>query len=319
MRIMTRRNLFALVTLIALLALAAPAQALDIVFPPGSRVGLAPPPGTTPSRNFPGFEDAANKVAVIIATLPPEAYAELERSTSAEELKKRGLTLEQREDQGAAPGKGFLVIARQEAEGLKLRKWVFAIAAPDLTALVTVQIPDEAAKTYPDLVIRTALSTLTVRAAVPDEEQLALVPFRVGELAGFHIGGVMAGRAIMLTDAKPDAPGTDVDPHIIVAIAPGGPAQGANRDDFARNVFATIPNITNWRITTSEPMRISGQQGHQIMAAGKDGRSGSAISIVQWLRFGGGAYMHMIGVARTEAWTPAYARFRQVRDGIETR
>jgi hypothetical protein len=182
-----------------------------------------------------------------------------------------------------------------------------------------VQIPDEATKAYPDLVIRTALSTLMVRAAVPDEEQLALVPFRVGELAGFHIGGVMAGRAIMLTDAKPDAPGADVDPHIIVAIAPGGPAQGANRDDFARNVFATIPNIRDWRITTSEPMRIGGQQGHQIMAAGKDGRSGGAITIVQWLRFGGGAYMHIIGVARTEAWTGAYARFRQVRDGIETR
>jgi hypothetical protein len=29
--------------------------------------------------------------------------------------------------------------------------------------------------------------------------------------------------------------------------------------------------------------------------------------------------MHLIGVARTEAWTGAYARFRQVRDGVDTR
>src|SRR6266508_2583201 len=122
---MTRRSLFAL---IALFALAAPA------------------PGTTPSQSFSGFEDAGNKVAVVIASLPPEAYAELERTTSADELKKRGLTLEQREDQGVAAGKGFLVIARQEADGIKLRKWIFAIAAPDLTALVTVQVPDDAAK-----------------------------------------------------------------------------------------------------------------------------------------------------------------------------
>ncbi len=313
---MTRRSLFAL---IALFALAAPAQALDIVFPAGSRVGLAPPPGTTPSQSFSGFEDAGNKVAVVIASLPPEAYAELERTTSADELKKRGLTLEQREDQGVAAGKGFLVIARQEADGIKLRKWIFAIAAPDLTALVTVQVPDDAAKAYPELVVRTALASLMVRATVPDEEQLALVPFRISELAGFRIGGVMAGRAIMLTDAPAADTGPDVAPHIIVAIAPGGPAQGGNRDDFARNVFAGIPNLRDWRINTSEPLRVGGQQGHQIMATGKDNRTGNAVTIVQWLRFGGGAYMHMIGVARTEAWTGAYARFRAVRDGIDTR
>src|SRR5262245_58918465 len=127
--------------LIALLALASPAQALDIVFPVGSRVGIAPPPGTTQSRSFNGFEDVANKVAVVLASLPPEAYAELEKSTNAAALKQNGLTLEKRESQGVAAGKGFLVIARQEIDGLKLRKWIFAVAAADLTALVTVQVP----------------------------------------------------------------------------------------------------------------------------------------------------------------------------------
>jgi hypothetical protein len=29
--------------------------------------------------------------------------------------------------------------------------------------------------------------------------------------------------------------------------------------------------------------------------------------------------MHLIGVAPTGVWTQAYARFRQVRDGIEQR
>ena len=32
-----------------------------------------------------------------------------------------------------------------------------------------------------------------MRQTVPVEEQLGLLPFRIGELAGFHIGGVMAG------------------------------------------------------------------------------------------------------------------------------
>lgn len=305
--------------LLLLLALLSPVQALDIVFPAGSRIGLAPPPGVTPSRGFVGFEDAANSVAVVIAALPPEAYAELERSTSADELKKRGLVFEAREEQTLSAGKSFLVIARQEVDKLKLRKWIFAVATADLTALVTVQVPDEAIKTYPEAAVRAALATVTVRPSVPVEEQLGLLPFRVSELAQFRVGGVIAGRAIMLTDAKTDAPGPDVDTHIVVAIAPGGPAQAAQRETFAREVFGTIPNLKDVRLSSSEPLRIGGQPGHQMMAVGKDARTGQDINIVQWLRFGGGAYLHMIGVARSNAWIPAYARFRAVRDGIEQR
>jgi hypothetical protein len=303
--------------LFVLVALLSPAQAADVVFPAGSRVGLAPPPGMSPSHNFQGFEDAAHSVAVVIAALPREAHWDLRRSTSAEELKKRGITLETREEQKLDAGDASLVIARQEVDKLKLRKWIFSVLTPDLIALVTVQVPDEAATFYPESAIRTALSTVTIRATVPVEEQLGLLPFRVSELAQFRIGGVIPGRAIMLTDAATDNPGPDVDTHIVVAVAPGGPAQAADRDTFARDVFGSIPNLKDVHVNSAEPLRIGGQPGHQVMATGKDARTGADVKIVQWLRFGGGAYLHLIGIARTNAWIPAYARFRQVRDGIE--
>jgi len=304
-------------SLLVLLALLSPAQALDILFPAGSRIGLAPPPGVNPSRNFQGFEDATRGVAVVIAALPREAHWDLQRSTTAEELKKRGLTFEKREDQALPAGDAFVVIAHQEVDKIKLRKWIFAVLAPDVIALVTVQVPEEAAKFYPETAIRAALSTVTIRPTVPVEEQLGLLPFRVGELAQFRIGGVIPGRAIMLTDAAADEPRPDVDAHIVVAVAPGGPGQATNRDAFAREVFGTIPNLKDVRVSSAEPLRIGGQAGHQVMAVGKDARTGTDINVVQWLRFGGGAYLHMIGVARTNGWIPAYARFRQVRDGIE--
>jgi hypothetical protein len=303
--------------LFILVALVSPAQAAEVVFPAGSRIGLAPPPGVSPSRNFQGFEDPTHSVAVVIAALPREAHWDLRRSTSAEELKKRGITFEKREEQKLDAGDATLVIARQEADKLKLRKWIFSLLTPDLIALVTVQVPDEAAKFYPEAAIRTALSTVTIRATVPVEEQLGLLPFRVGELAQFRIGGVIPGRAIVLTDAATDAPGPDVDSHIVVAVAPGGPAQAGDRGTFARDVFGSIPNVKDVQVNSAEPLRIGGQPGHQVMATGKDVRSGADIKVVQWLRFGNGAYLHLIGVARTDAWIPAYARFRQVRDGIE--
>jgi hypothetical protein len=304
-------------SLLVLLALLSAAQATEVVYPAGSRVGLAPPPGLNKSNNFLGFEDAEHNVAMIIAAVPREALWDLQRSTSAEELKKRGLTFEKREDQKLADGDAFLVIAHQEVEKMKLRKWIFAVLAQDLIALVTVQIPDDAAKLYPDSAIEASLSSVAIRATVPAEEQLGLLPFRVGELAQFRIGGVIPGRAIMLTDSPSNELGPDVDAHIVVAVAPGGPAQASNRDAFARDLFSTIPNIKDVHVNSAEPLRIGGQAGHQVMAVGKDVRTGSDVNIVQWLRFGGGGYLHMIAVARSSAWIPAYARFRQVRDSID--
>ena len=121
----------------------------------------------------------------------------------------------------------------------------------------------------------------------------------------------------MLTDAATDEPGPEVDSHMLVAVAPGGPGQATDRDTFARDVFGSIPNLKDVHINSAEPLRIGGQPGHQVMAVGKDARTGSDVNVVQWLRFGSGAYIHMIGVARSNAWIPSYARFRQVRDGID--
>jgi hypothetical protein len=110
-----------------------------------------------------------------------------------------------------------------------------------------------------------------------------------------------------------------MEPRIFVAISPGGPMQTADRDAFARDVFATVPNLRDIHITTSEPLRIGGQQGHQILAEARDPTGTAAMTVVQWLRFGGGAYLQMIGIARADGWKDAYPRFRSVRDGIEAR
>ncbi len=60
--------------LILLLALSAPARAADVVFPPGSRIGIAPPPGMTPSRSFFGFEDREHQAIIFLVPLPAKAY-----------------------------------------------------------------------------------------------------------------------------------------------------------------------------------------------------------------------------------------------------
>jgi hypothetical protein len=305
--------------LLLMVILAAPAQAADVAYPRGSRIGLAPPAGLELSKNFAGFEDRTNRVALVIATLPAAAYAEIEKSAGTGALKKQGLNIEKRDNVAYTAGKGFLVVGRQKIGSQTIRKWILVLSASDLTALVTVQVPVTAQTIYPDATIRTALASLSVRDSIPADEQLSLLPFRVKELAGFKVGAVIAGRAVILTDGAPSQPVAPTDTHIVVAVAAGAPAQAADRGRFAHEVFETIPNLKKIRIISSEGLRIGGQQGYQIIARGHDSTSGDEITAVQWLRFGGSAYMQWIGMARTDGWTEAYARFRQVRDGIALR
>jgi hypothetical protein len=296
-------------------ALAMPAGAADVVFPTGSRVGLAPPPGLVPSKAFFGFEDRDRKVAILMMPLPAKAFPEIEQSSSTDALARQGVTVETREDVTLSFGKALLVRGRQELADVKLHKWIVLAGLPEMTVVVTAQVPDAAQAAYPDDALRAALMSLAVRDSVPNDEQLSLLPFKVTDLAGFRIGGLLAGRAVMLTDGVTGQDAAEA-AHIIVSIAPGGPTLPSERGPFAQDLFTAIPNIGDVRLMSSEPLRIGNQQGYQIMAQAKD-RSGADITVIQWLRFGGGAYMQMIGIAPRGDWLKAYARFRQVRDSID--
>src|SRR5215468_9332917 len=101
-----------------------PASAADPVFPLGSRMGFVPPPGFVASKRFPGFEHPDSRSSIVIATLPPQAYADLEASITTEALKKQGLTEDKRETLALANGKALLVMGNEQDKGLKFRKWM---------------------------------------------------------------------------------------------------------------------------------------------------------------------------------------------------
>jgi hypothetical protein len=80
-----------------------------------------------------------------------------------------------------------------------------------------------------------------------------------------------------------------------------------------------FPALKDLRIVSSEPMRIGGQPGHEVRAQAKDVQTGADVELVQWLRFGTGAYLRILGFAPKEKWLDTFTRFRAVRDGLEPR
>jgi hypothetical protein len=331
----------AFVAVLALVSLTVPARAEDPIFPPGSRVGLVPPAGMVASNTFDGFADPGKDAAILITVLPAAAFPQMDKTLDVDTLRKQGVSLEKRESMQLSFGKGFLLIGRQTADKTRYKKWLLVAGSSDLTALVTVQVPEQEDKTYPDRAVRAALATLTIRAKVPEAEELGLLPFSVGDFAGFHVEDVLRGRALMLSDAagakdtnkdnskdatNKDATNKDatretastgVDARMLIAALPGGPAEPDGRANFARLSFNEIGGIRDVTITLSEPLRIGGQSGFQTMADAKDARTGSDVRVIQWLRFGGGGYLQMVGIGNADSWVGVLARLRTVRDSVE--
>jgi hypothetical protein len=300
--------------------MAPPAFSADPVFPTGSRLGLVPPHGMVQSRTFEGFEDTDKNAAILFTTLPVAAYEQLNKAMVPEAMKKQGIDVDKREPIEIPAGKGFLLSGKQTTDKGRIRKWLLVAAAGDMTALVNVQAPEQDA-TYSDQVVRAALETLAVRAHVPDAEQLSLMPFKIGDLAGFNIEDVIPGRAIMLIDGPADhgeQRATTVKTRLFIAAQPGGPEQPGDRENFARVAFDQIVGIKDVRIQDAEPLRISNQAGYQTLAKATDVETGNDVMVVQWLRFGSGGFLRMIGIARVDGWVDTLTRLRTVRDSVET-
>ena len=308
----------ALACLVSCLVLEPVAQAADAIFPVGSRVGLVPPAGMVVSKGFLGFEDVAKDSAILIAAQPPAAFPEIEKSLATDVLKKNGITVDNREEMNFDFGKGTLVVGKQTADKTRYRKWLLNVQTADLTALVNVQIPEQETA-YTDAVVRAALATLAVRATIPDAEKLSLLPFTFADLAGFHVENVLPGRAVLLVDTPDGVPTDNFGVRMFVGAFDGGPAEKDDHAQFARMTFGQIVGIKDVQITMSEPLRIGGQSGFQTTAQAKDVKTGDDIMVAQWLRFGTGGFMQMIGMAKADAWTTALTRLRAVRDGIQLR
>jgi hypothetical protein len=192
-------------------------------------------------------------------------------------------------------------------------KWTMVAQVKNVTAVVTAVIPEAVQEIVSDPVIRESFATLTVRDSVPLEENLAVLPFSLNQLAGFRIVRVQPGNAAMLTDGPHDAVEATEQPLLFISIMPAATQpQPEEREGVARRLLSEIPGLKDVRVTRSEPLRIANQQGYETLLEAKDAKTGTDVNAVQWLRFGSGTFLRMVGITRGDAWPKVYPRLREV-------
>ena len=285
------------------------------VFPPGLRVGLEPAGDLKAGPGVSGFQDIDRKAAIGIAELPAGAYGELVKAVFGQTP--AGASAVDRELFPFQDGIGYLHEARVVESGVAIRRWLFLAMPAGLkntfVVVINVSIPDAARGVYSDAVVRKMLASVTVRNP-PIEEQLGLIPFKLEALAGFRVASVTPD-SVLVTEGPDDD--TAKRSYMVVTIGRAQPSQMEDRGRFARDLLAQSP-LRELTLQSAEQMRIGGTPGFEIRGRAED-MNNNKVTVVQWVRFIGGGFIRIVGIAPNDRWDEMFNRFRAVRDGIEMR
>lgn len=300
------------------LSFALPASA-QAIFPNQGAIGLVPPPGMSEIPGVAGFEDRTAKAAILMVEPPPGEFETILKSFTPQALQANGVTIEAKRDLDLANGqKAVLLTGYQSVGTVALKKWIMLAADKDQAAIVTVQFPEEASARYPDAAIEASLRSLTFRAPPSQEELLARLPFKIGNLEGYRVLRVLGGTALLLTKAAADAPEGDVLPYFIVGAA-RAEVREEDRESLAKRAIASVPGVKELRVERAGPLRINGQPGIEIIAQGVDMKSDKPVKIAQWIRFERNSYLRMVGVMPADSFDADFGGMRGLRDNVEMR
>jgi hypothetical protein len=253
---------------------------------------------------------------VLVAELPANAYDEVMNAFKVNPAGTAGVKPENIE---TAAGTAYYTMETATNGATSVRRYSMILPGGTFSGYVAVQVPENASKIYTDEAVRKMFASAIVRKEVPVEEQLSRMPFNITNLGDFkNIRTLAAGSAIILADGDENT-GFEPAPFMVIGLIGTAPAQPEDRDRFAQETARAIPGVRGARITMSEPLRIDGVAGYETRVDAISGKDNTAVTVVQWLRFGGPTVMRIIGSAPRDQWEKAFPRFRAVRDGIAQR
>src|SRR5262249_45667216 len=106
----------------------------------GTAVRMSPPPGFTPSSNFPGFQDSEHGASIMVTEIPGPA-ADIRGGMTRQGLATKGMTLLESSTVSVSGDEALLLYVSQKANDIELRKWILVGGAAERTFMVVGAFP----------------------------------------------------------------------------------------------------------------------------------------------------------------------------------
>ena len=301
------------------LGLSGAVLAADPVYPPSSRFGFVPPSDMAPSKRFSGFERIEGGATVSVVELPPNAFAELETNFTDENLKAQGFVVSNRQALKVAGDVDAVLFSGEQpgaatAEAPTIKKWLLLVGDPSVTGIIIAQTTPDAET---DETMVAMLKGIHIRPALTLEQQVAALPFRIEDKAGFRPVRVLAGNSVLLTQGPKDQMLNIEQPILVLAQAVQPPPTVEQRDAFARAALYSNQTMKDFVLERSQSYRQNGVDWHEIVARAVDIPSSTPVVVSQTIRFAPDGYLRALGVVRADQRGETLSRFREVIDSVQ--
>lgn len=305
---------------LASITLAGAAQA-QVEFPPGSALGIIPPPGFVPSLGFTGFERRADGASLVLVEAPPEACEQMRTAMAAKDrLAVQGIEVQEVRPFPLRSGRreAQLTAGVHRTPNGSYAKWVMVACDDAATALVTGQVfgypPDSGVADE----IEGALATLATRTLSLDDRRGAL-GFTFTETDGMVLREVIAGSAAALT--PPNAPRAPATPVLVIGTSLGATPAPADEEAVARQMVRPHGAYSDVEVLSLTRVPFAGKaDAIRVEARAVDRRVGRPVRMLQFVTFrSDGGYVRLLATALDTEFAGLLPEFERIAASVTLR
>ena len=285
------------------------------VFPPGSAIGLVPPPGMTLAEGFAGFADTVMGASVLLTELPAGAYKGTELPDNDASQQPSNFNIVERRRIQVGSISAVLLRGTQRVSITDYEKWVLIAHLPDFTAMVTIHVPPWSTKRYPSPAVEAALATVSFRFLGGAANDLSALPFTMDNLAGFRLVGARAhtvlGSIARFTEGPLDLDPEKQQPMLIALWSRLQMAvPQAEWESYALRALADV-HLTDPTVNDAEAIMSSSNHWLMIEATGNDLVSTRPTFVFQAILFADAGVLWIQGRCAAGLQPVMAPRFRQ--------
>jgi hypothetical protein len=280
---------------------------------PGTSVTMAVPSGFRLARGVGVLEDAAGS-SIVIAEMPPDAYAQLAATfasprTASNGFAAQGIKIMRIAQVAVDGGQIPLAIGDQQQNSQQFRKYITVMGGGGANAvLITFSLARGSSLQQSD--VEAALKSVRITPVVTLEQKLAQLRFTFEAVPPFHTEDVLAGTTALLTTYDGTDP-SGMKPVLMINRAPAD-ARPQDTPQFAERTLRNMSGFADAELTEQNTVTFAGDEGYFIAAVG-NGRT-----MLQFVRvFSNGTYVRVVARGETSAMEEARSAVMEIADSVE--
>jgi hypothetical protein len=262
----------------------------------GTRIKLTPPADFTLASQFSGYQLESRGSSIMITEIPGPFAETSAGFSNPSELKKRNMSVLNKQEVKLDGQTGLLLKVEQKAYETDFLKWLLVLGDEKETVIITATFPNMYEAELSEKLKASILTTTWDRkkSIIPTEG----LSFTIEEKGKLKLSKRVSNMLMFTKDGI--FPSKDVnDPLFIIGQSISKTAIPDN-EEYAKARVLQISQVKDIKIEQSDKITVDNLNGYEIVANGKDTKSGQPMLIYQVILFEEQNYFLVQGLAGNE-------------------